>query len=44
MHEGTWTLADCPPDAQADLVRALGISELTAAILVRRGYSDPAVA
>jgi single-stranded-DNA-specific exonuclease len=42
MHEGTWTLADCPPDAQADLVRALGISELTAAILVRRGYSDPA--
>jgi single-stranded-DNA-specific exonuclease len=44
MHEGTWTLADCPPDAQADLVRALGISELTAAILVRRGYSDAAVA
>ena len=44
MHEGTWTLADCPPDAQADLARALGISELTAAILVRRGYSDAAVA
>ncbi|HEY6835998.1 MAG TPA: DHH family phosphoesterase, partial [Gaiellaceae bacterium] len=44
MHEGTWTLADCPPDAQADLVRALGISELAAAILVRRGYSDAAVA
>jgi single-stranded-DNA-specific exonuclease len=44
MHEGTWTLADCPRDAQAELVRALGISELTAAILVRRGYSDAAVA
>ena len=44
MHEGTWTLADCPPDAQAALVRELGISELTAAVLVRRGYSDPAVA
>ena len=44
MHEGTWTLAHCPPDAQADLVRALGISELTAAILVRRGYSDAAAA
>ena len=44
MHEGTWTLADCPPDAQAELVRELGISELTAAVLVRRGYSDPAVA
>src|SRR4051794_5133789 len=44
MHEGTWTLADCPPDAQVGLVRELGISETTAAVLVRRGYSDPAVA
>ncbi len=44
MHEGIWTLADCPPDAQAELVRELGISELTAGVLVRRGYSDPAVA
>jgi single-stranded-DNA-specific exonuclease len=44
MHDGTWTLADCPPDAQAELVRALGISELTASVLVRRGYSDPAAA
>jgi single-stranded-DNA-specific exonuclease len=44
MHDGTWTLADCPPTAQAELVRTLGISELTAAVLVRRGYSDPAVA
>ncbi|HEY3576615.1 MAG TPA: single-stranded-DNA-specific exonuclease RecJ [Gaiellaceae bacterium] len=41
MHEGTWTLADCPPGAQAELVRELGISELTAAVLVRRGYSEP---
>ena len=44
MHEGTWTLADCPPAAQAELVRELGISELTAAVLVRRGYSEPDVA
>src|SRR5947199_523104 len=44
MHEGAWTLADCPPGAQADLVRELGISEVVAAVLVRRGYSDPAVA
>jgi single-stranded-DNA-specific exonuclease len=44
MHDGTWTLADCPPEPQAELVRALGISELTAAVLVRRGYSDPALA
>ncbi len=42
MHDGTWTLADCPPDAQAELARSLGISELTAAVLVRRGYSEPA--
>lgn len=44
MHEGTWTLADCPPEAQAELVRAIEISELAAAVLVRRGYSDPAAA
>ena len=44
MHEGTWTLADCPPDAADELVRTLGISALTAAVLVRRGYSDPGVA
>jgi single-stranded-DNA-specific exonuclease len=44
MHEGTWTLPDCPPDAQAGLVRELGISELTAGVLVRRGYADPALA
>ena len=44
MHDGTWTLADCPPTDQAELVRTLGISPLTAAVLVRRGYSDPDVA
>ena len=44
MYEGTWTLADCPPAAQTELARELGISELTAAVLVRRGYSDPEVA
>ena len=44
MHDGTWTLADCPPADQAELVRALGVSELTASVLVRRGYADPVVA
>ncbi len=44
MHDGTWTLAECPPGEQAELAHALGISEVTAAVLVRRGYSDPAVA
>ncbi len=44
MNDGTWTLADCPPAAQTALARALGISELTAGILVRRGYAEPAEA
>ena len=41
MHDGTWTLADCPPGAQAELARALGVSAVTAAVLARRGYVDP---
>jgi single-stranded-DNA-specific exonuclease len=44
MHDGTWTLADCPPATQAELVRALGVSDLTAAVLIRRGYDDPETA
>jgi single-stranded-DNA-specific exonuclease len=44
MHDGNWTLADCPPAPRAELVRALGISDLTAGVLVRRGYEDPAEA
>ena len=41
MHDGTWTLVDCPPGAQAELARALGVSAVTAAVLARRGYLDP---
>jgi len=41
MDDGTWTLPDCPPAAQARLASALGISEVAAAVLVRRGYSEP---
>jgi single-stranded-DNA-specific exonuclease len=41
MHEGTWTLRPCPYGVQAELARSLGVSELTAGVLVRRGYSDP---
>src|SRR5215475_80020 len=44
MEDGTWTLADCPPAAKAELVRTLEITEVTAAVLVRRGYSDSGVA
>ena len=41
MHEGTWTLSPCPHEVQAGLAASLGISELTAGVLVRRGYDDP---
>jgi single-stranded-DNA-specific exonuclease len=41
MHEGTWTIRPCPHRPQTELARELGISELTAGVLVRRGFSDP---
>ena len=44
MHEGTWTVRPCPHRVQAGLAQSLGISELTASVLVRRGYHDPAAA
>jgi single-stranded-DNA-specific exonuclease len=44
MVEGTWTLRPCPHEVQAELARSLGISELTAGVLVRRGLTDPAEA
>jgi single-stranded-DNA-specific exonuclease len=44
MFEGTWTISPCP-HRQADLLaQALGLSEITASVLVRRGYGDPDVA
>ena len=44
MYEGTWTLRPCPHGVQVRLAQALEISELTAGVLVRRGYTDPDVA
>src|SRR3954452_9907966 len=44
MHEGTWTIRPCPHRVQAQLAADLGISDLTASVLVRRGYTDPAAA
>ena len=44
MHEGAWTIRPCPHRVQAGLAETLGIGELTAAVLVRRGYTDPAAA
>src|SRR3954447_25645790 len=41
MNEGTWTLRPCPHRTAADLAQVLGISELTAGVLVRRGITDP---
>src|SRR4051794_6897065 len=40
MNEGTWTLRPCPHRTAADLAQVLGISELTAGVLVRRGITD----
>src|SRR5947209_19933147 len=44
MHEGTWTMSPCPHRVQVELAAELGISELTAGVLVRRGLADPAEA
>jgi single-stranded-DNA-specific exonuclease len=41
MYEGTWTLRPCPHRQSSTLARELGVSEITASVLVRRGYDDP---
>jgi single-stranded-DNA-specific exonuclease len=41
MHEGIWTIRPCPHRPQSELARELGISELTAGVLIRRGFTDP---
>jgi single-stranded-DNA-specific exonuclease len=41
MNEGTWTVRPCPHRLQTGLAQELGISELTASVLVRRGTTDP---
>jgi single-stranded-DNA-specific exonuclease len=41
MQPGDWTIKACPPDEVQALMRELGVSELTASVLVRRGYGDP---
>ena len=44
MHEGTWRLPPCPRREVVALAQALGLTETTAAVLVRRGYGDPETA
>jgi single-stranded-DNA-specific exonuclease len=41
MEQGTWTIGPCPYREASVLAGRLGISEITAAVLVRRGYGDP---
>jgi single-stranded-DNA-specific exonuclease len=40
MHDGRWTIRTCPPEAAAALARELGIAEITASVLIRRGLGD----
>jgi single-stranded-DNA-specific exonuclease len=42
--QGSWTIRPCPYREVALLARELGINELTAAVLVRRGYGTPETA
>jgi single-stranded-DNA-specific exonuclease len=44
MYEGTWTIRPCPHRLTAQLAADLEISDVTASVLVRRGYTDPAEA
>jgi single-stranded-DNA-specific exonuclease len=41
MYEGTWTIRPCPHRKSSALAQDLGVSEITASVLVRRGYGDP---
>src|SRR5919108_2656708 len=41
MSEGTWTIRPCPHRQATALAQELGLSEITASVLVRRGYGDP---
>jgi single-stranded-DNA-specific exonuclease len=41
MQEGTWTICPCPHRQAGSLAQELGLNEITASVLVRRGYGDP---
>ncbi len=41
MYEGTWTIGPCPHRQSSVLAQELGVSEITASVLVRRGYDGP---
>jgi single-stranded-DNA-specific exonuclease len=41
MSEGIWTIRPCPHRQVTALAQELGLSEITASVLVRRGYGNP---
>jgi single-stranded-DNA-specific exonuclease len=41
MQQGAWTIKACASDDVRALAHALELSELTASVLIRRGYADP---
>jgi single-stranded-DNA-specific exonuclease len=41
MSEGIWTISPCPHRQSSALAETLGLSEITASVLVRRGYGNP---
>src|SRR5437660_11760666 len=41
MSQGIWTIRPCPHRQASALAEELGLSEITASVLVRRGYGDP---
>jgi single-stranded-DNA-specific exonuclease len=41
---GVWTIASCDRTSAETLARELGVSDVTASVLVRRGYGDPGAA
>ena len=42
MESGRWTIEGCDLEQVVELARAVGVSEITARVLVRRGLGDPA--
>src|SRR5438552_9519283 len=40
MQQGSWTIRPCPHRQSSSLAQELGVSEITASVLVRRGYGD----
>ena len=41
MQDGSWTIRECDRETVLTLARELGVSEITAAVLARRGHDDP---